>query len=58
MVKKSFLLVILFVFTFLASGCTLIKGTGCTAIGLGQGAATGATEGISTVVKKPCRTNS
>ena len=38
--------VILFIFVFLASGCTLVKGTGGAAIGLGQGAAAGAKEGF------------
>ena len=47
MLKKHFLLAILFIFVFLASGCTLIKGTGGAAIGLGQGAAAGAKEGFN-----------
>ncbi len=45
MVKKSFLWVIFFIFVFLASGCTLVKGTGGAAVGLAQGAREGAKEG-------------
>lgn len=46
MVKKSLLPVMLFVFILLASGCTLVKGTGGAAVGLTQGAAGGASEGF------------
>jgi len=46
MLRKSFLLALLFVFAFLISGCTLIKGTGGAAIGLGKGATIGAKEGF------------
>ena len=47
MLKKPFLLAILFIFVFLASGCTLIKGAGGAAVGFGQGAAAGAEEGFN-----------
>ncbi len=40
MIKKSFLLGLLLIFTFLASGCTLAKGVG----GLAAGACEGAKE--------------
>ena len=38
MVKKIFLSVILFVFVFLASGCTLAKGTAGFCLGAKEGA--------------------
>ena len=46
MTKKLLLAGFLFVLFFLASGCTLIKGTGGGIYGFGQGAAKGATEGF------------
>ena len=46
MVRKLFLLSIFSLFIFLASGCTLVKGTGGAAVGLTQGAARGASEGF------------
>ena len=46
MVKKLFLSVVLFVFGFLASGCTLVKGTTCAAGGFVQGAKVGVEEGV------------
>lgn len=51
MVKKSFLLVVLFIFVFLASGCTLAKGTTCAAGGFVQGAKEGAKEDCNSVQK-------
>jgi hypothetical protein len=46
MVRKSFLLGILFLFVFLASGCTVAKSAGGACAGFAQGAAVGATEGF------------
>jgi len=51
MVKKSFLLVVLFIFVFLASGCTLAKGTTYAAGGFVQGAKEGAKEDCNSVQK-------
>ena len=50
MIRKSFLAGILFLFVFLASGCTIIKGTGGavggSAYGLAQGTAGGVSHGF------------
>ena len=45
MIKKSFLLITLSVFIFLACGCTLVKGVGGAAVGGAQGAAVGCVQG-------------
>ena len=37
MIKKSFLLFVLFLFVFLTSGCTLAKGAGGFALGVQEG---------------------
>jgi len=46
MVRKFFLLGILFLFIFVASGCTLAKGAGGAVVGCAQGASVGASEGF------------
>jgi len=51
MVKKSFLMISLSVFIFLACGCTLIKGTGGAVVGCAQGASTGFKDDISFLKK-------
>lgn len=45
MVKKLFLSVVLFIFVFLANGCTVVKGTTYSACGLAAGAREGIQEG-------------
>lgn len=49
MVKKSFLLVVLLAFVFLASGCTLAKATTYAAGGFVQGAKEGAKEDCNSI---------
>jgi hypothetical protein len=51
MVKKSFLLITLSVFIFLACGCTLIKGVGGAAVGCAQGVSAGFKEDVSLIKK-------
>lgn len=46
MIKRSFLAIILFVFLFLTSGCTLVKGIGGACVGAAGGAAEGFKEGF------------
>ena len=45
MAKKLFLSVVLFIFVFLANGCTVVKGTTYSACGLAEGAKQGIQEG-------------
>ena len=45
MVRKLFLLSILFLFVFLGSGCTIAKSVGGACVGFAQGATVGAKEG-------------
>ena len=51
MVKKSFLLIILTSFIFLACGCTVIKGTGGAAVGCVQGSVEGFKDDMSFIKK-------
>lgn len=51
MIRKSFLLMTLFVFIFLACGCTVIKGTGGAAVGCAQGASEGFKDDVGFVKK-------
>ncbi len=51
MLKKSFLLGLFLIFTFLASGCTVVKGAGGAAVGCAQGASEGFKEDIGFVKK-------
>ncbi len=46
MTKSLLLSVFIFVFIFLGSGCTLVKGVGGAVVGFGKGAALGAAEGF------------
>ncbi len=51
MFKKLFLFGIFFVFAFLVSGCTLVKGTGGAVVGCAQGASEGFKEDVGFVKK-------
>ena len=51
MVKKSFLWVVFFVFVFLASGCTLVKGVTCAGGGFAEGVKEGAKEDYNSIQK-------
>lgn len=51
MVRKSFLLGVLLVFVFLASGCTFAKGAGGAVVGCAQGAKEGFKDDVSWIKK-------
>ncbi len=47
MMKKSFLAIILFIFLFLASGCTIVKGVGGACVGTAGGVSEGFKDDMS-----------
>lgn len=51
MIRKVFFSGILFLFVFLASGCTIIKGTGGAVVGCAQGGAEGFKEDVGFIKK-------
>ncbi len=51
MIKKSFLVIILFIFLFLVSGCTIVKGIGGACVGTVGGASEGFKDDVSFIKK-------